>query len=138
MTAILDTGFIFALTDKTDDNHGRVLRVAQIIGDEPLVLPSVVIPEVCYLIGSRLGHKSMRDFLNNLIISKTQIEPLLEQDLKRVTQILESYADSHLDFVDAAVIAIAERLNIIRVLTIDRRDFSLIRPLHCNYFELLP
>jgi predicted nucleic acid-binding protein len=80
----------------------------------------------------------MRDFLNNLIISKTQIEPLLEQDLKRVTQILENYADSHLDFVDAAVIAIAERLNIIRVLTIDRRDFSLIRPVHCNYFELLP
>ena len=138
MTAILDTGFIFALTDKTDDNHVRVLRVAQIIGDEPLVLPSVVIPEACYLIGSRLGHKSMRDFLKNLIISKTQIEPLLEQDLKRVTQILENYADSHLDFVDAAVIAIAERLNIIRVLTIDRRDFSLIRPVHCNYFELLP
>ena len=138
MTAILDTGFIFALTDKTDDNHARVLRVAQIISDEPLVLPSVVIPEVCYLICSRLGHKAMRNFLNNLIISKTPIEPLLEQDLKRVTQILESYADSHLDFVDAAVIAIAERLNIIRVLTIDRRDFSLIRPVHCNYFELLP
>jgi predicted nucleic acid-binding protein len=46
MTAILDTGFIFALTDKTDDNHTRVLRVAQIIDDEPLVLPSVVIPNL--------------------------------------------------------------------------------------------
>ena len=31
MTAILDTGFIFALTDKTDDNHAHVLRVAQIM-----------------------------------------------------------------------------------------------------------
>jgi hypothetical protein len=79
----------------------------------------------------------MRNFLNNLIISKTQIEPLLEEDLKRVTQILENYIDSHLDFVDAAIIAIAERLNIICVLTIDKRDFSFIRPFHCNYFELL-
>ena len=62
MTAILDTGFIFALTDKTDDNHALVLMVAQIISDEPLVLPSVVIPEVCYIIGYRLGHKAMRNF----------------------------------------------------------------------------
>ena len=42
----LDTGFIFALTDKTDDNHSRVLRVAQIIGNENLVLLSVVIPNL--------------------------------------------------------------------------------------------
>jgi predicted nucleic acid-binding protein len=46
MTAILDTGFIFALTDKTDDNHARVLRVAQIIGNKTLVLPSIIIPNL--------------------------------------------------------------------------------------------
>jgi predicted nucleic acid-binding protein len=46
MTAILDTGFIFALTDKTDDNHARVLRIAQIIFNETLVLPLVIIPNL--------------------------------------------------------------------------------------------
>ena len=29
MTAILDTSFLFALTDKSDRNHERVLAVAQ-------------------------------------------------------------------------------------------------------------
>ncbi len=33
---------------------------------------------------------------------------------------------------------IAERLNITRIVTFDRRDFSVFRPSHCEYFELLP
>jgi uncharacterized protein len=43
-----------------------------------------------------------------------------------------------LDFTDAAIVAIAERSNITRILTLDRRDFTLIRPKHCDYFEILP
>jgi len=58
--------------------------------------------------------------------------------LKGVNQVLEKYADSQLDFVDAVIFAIAERLNITRVLPLDRRDFSIIRPKHCDYFEILP
>jgi len=43
-----------------------------------------------------------------------------------------------LDFVDALIAATAERLNIKQLLTLDRRDFQLIRPKHCGSFELLP
>ena len=60
------------------------------------------------------------------------------EDLSRVHQILESYADNQLDFTDAAIVAMAERLAITRVYTLDRRDFSIIRPKHCDYFEILP
>ena len=55
MTALLDTSFLFALTDKSDRNYQRVVSVIQTL-DEPLILPTVVLPEVCYLIASRLGH----------------------------------------------------------------------------------
>jgi predicted nucleic acid-binding protein len=137
MTFILDTSFLFALTDQSDRNHNRVLAVVQTI-NEPLLLPSVVLPEVCYLIASRLGHQAMRRFLANLAISDTQLEAMTTTDLERVNQILEQYADSQLDFVDAVIVTIAERLSINCVLTLDRRDFSLIRPRHCDYFEILP
>jgi uncharacterized protein len=53
MTAILDTSFLFALTDRSDRNHGRVLAVAQSV-NERLILPVPVLPEICYLIASRL------------------------------------------------------------------------------------
>lgn len=137
MTAILDTSFLFALTDQNDRNHDRVLAVAQTT-IEPLLLPMVVLPEVCYLIASRLGHQAMRRFLDNLTDSSTHLEAITALDLERVNQILEQYADSQLDFVDAVLVAIAERVGITRVLTLDRRDFSLVRPKHCDYFEILP
>jgi predicted nucleic acid-binding protein len=41
-------------------------------------------------------------------------------------------------FVDAIIVAIAERLNITRVLTLDVRDFRMFSPRHCAAFELLP
>ena len=137
MTAILDTSFLFALADQSDRNHNRVLAVAQTIS-EPLLLPVAVLPEICYLIASRLGHQAMRQFLANLVASNTQLESITLTDLERVNQILDQYADSQLDFVDAVIVAIAERKGINRVLTLDRRDFSLVRPRHCDYFELLP
>ena len=137
MTAILDTSFLFALTDQSDRNHHRVLTVAQIL-NETLILPTVVLPEVCYLVASRLGHKAMRVFLAKLLASDVQIESPLLEDLVRANEVLEQYADSHLDFTDAAIVALAERGNITRVLTLDQRDFTMVRPRHCDYFELLP
>jgi hypothetical protein len=137
MTAILDTSFLFALTDQGDRNHQRVLAVAQSI-NEPLVLPVAVLPEICYLIASRLGHQAMRRFVSSVTPERIQVKSVITEDLVRVHQILEQYADNQLDFTDAAIATIAERLNITRVYTLDRRDFSIIRPSHCDYFELLP
>ncbi|MGK7946209.1 MAG: type II toxin-antitoxin system VapC family toxin [Microcystaceae cyanobacterium] len=137
MTAILDTSFLFALTDQSDRNHQRVLTIAQSV-NEPLILPTVVLPEVCYLIASRLGHQVMRRFVSSITPDTVQVKPVIPEDFARINYILEQYADNKLDFTDAAIIVMAERLNITRVYTLDHRDFSIIRPSHCDYFELLP
>jgi len=63
---------------------------------------------------------------------------LMDGDMLRTAEILAQYQDSRIDFVDATVMAIAERENIKTVLTLDRRDFSLFRPKHCLSFTLLP
>jgi hypothetical protein len=80
----------------------------------------------------------MRRFVSSMTPDAVQVESVTTEDLVRVHQILEQYADNQLDFTDAASIAIAERLAITRVYTLIRRDFSVIRPNHCDYFELLP
>ena len=46
--------------------------------------------------------------------------------------------DSRIDFVDACVMAVAERFGSTKILTLDQRDFRLFRPRHCNSFEILP
>ncbi len=137
MNALLDTSFLFALANSKDRNHKRVLKFAQTV-NTGLVLPVSVLPEVCYLIGSRLGHDAMCHFLRQLIHSDVVLETVTLADLERSTEILNQYADARLDFVDATIVSIAERLNISCVLTLDRRDFSIIRPRHCPHFEILP
>jgi len=80
----------------------------------------------------------MRRFLSSMTPNAVQLESMFPEDLTRTHQILEQYADNQLDFTDAAVVATAERLSIIRIYTLDRRDFSIICPKHCDYFELSP
>ncbi len=60
------------------------------------------------------------------------------QDLARAADLLEKLADNKVDFVDCAIVAMAERLNLTKVLTVDRRHFTIFRPNHCDYFEISP
>lgn len=137
MSAILDTSFLLALSNPNDTNHKQVIGVARKLR-EPLILPISVLPEVCYLLASRVNHAAMRQLLQQLTKSETSLEVIDYTDLKRVNEILQQYSDSRLDFVDATIVAIAERRNITRILSLDRRDYTMIRPKHCPFFELLP
>jgi len=69
---------------------------------------------------------------------KLTLEIPHQEDYSRSAEIIRQYSDAKLDFVDTLIVAMAERLNITRVLTLDRRDFQLIRPKHCSAFEILP
>ncbi|MCD4738559.1 MAG: PIN domain-containing protein [Anaerolineae bacterium] len=79
----------------------------------------------------------MRLFVQRLEHSPLQFEVITKADVPRIYELLDQYSDMRLDFVDAAIVAIAERLNIRRILTVDG-DFHIIRPKHCDYFEALP
>ena len=137
MSAILDTSFLLAMSNPNDTNHEQVINVARKLR-EPLILPISVLPEICYLLASRVNHAAMRQLLQQLTKSETSLEVIDYTDLKRVNEILQQYSDSRLDFVDATIVAIAERRNITRILSLDRRDYTMIRPKHCPFFELLP
>jgi predicted nucleic acid-binding protein len=67
-----------------------------------------------------------------------QIQALTNADLSRVFQLLNKYQDRRMDFADAALVALAERMNIKTILTTDKRDFGIYRPKHTTVFELIP
>jgi predicted nucleic acid-binding protein len=103
-----------------------------------IYLPQSTLAEVGYLLTREGGNRLAAGFLARLPDSKFQVVALEAEDFRRTAQILEQYADSRIDFVDATIIAVAERLGVTRVLTIDQRDFRLIRPRHAPHFEILP
>jgi predicted nucleic acid-binding protein len=55
-----------------------------------------------------------------------------------MAELVETYADFPLGTTDAAVIAVAERLGIIEIATLDHRHFHAVRPRHTDAFTLLP
>lgn len=55
-----------------------------------------------------------------------------------MAELAERYADLGLGGTDASVVAIAERLGIDKIATLDRRHFSVVRPRHVEAFTLLP
>lgn len=134
--AVADTGFIVALTNTNDTAH--VSARQNFIRFEQIFLPQSTLTEILFLIRRDAGTATVINFLDSLYRSRLKLTCLNDHDIKRTTQLLKQYQDSRIDFVDASVMAMAERLEIRNILTLDRRDFSLVRPEKWDYFELYP
>lgn len=138
MAAVLvDTGPLYAIADRDDDWHLRTVNFTKTSRDE-FVIPVSVLPEAAYLLAAHLGAEAEQKLVQSVVNGEMTVEELTIQDLRRTLELLRRYEDARIGFVDATVVAIAERLKIQRILTTDRRDFSLVRPRHCKEFELLP
>jgi predicted nucleic acid-binding protein len=55
-----------------------------------------------------------------------------------MADLVEHYGDFQLGGTDASVIALAERMGAPVVITLDRRHFAAVQPLHRAAFDLLP
>lgn len=137
MKVLLDTGFAVALFNQGDLRHHDVLKVMQHTREDVL-FPVPATTETFYLLRRDAGTEVAVRFVSALASGSLLLENPLSQDYQRAAEIIRVYADTNLDFVDAIIVAIAERLNITRILTLDQRDFRIIRPRHCTAFELLP
>jgi predicted nucleic acid-binding protein len=138
MSFVMDTGFLLATANPNDRRHKEVTATFRYIRNEIVILPTPTIVELGIMMNRRLGQQATSRYIANLEKSPLIIEPLIRSDFARISELLLQHQDARLDFVDAAITAIAERLNIRRILTIDQRDFRMIRPKHCPYFEILP
>ncbi|MGH9315976.1 MAG: type II toxin-antitoxin system VapC family toxin [Thermoanaerobaculia bacterium] len=135
MPLLLDTGILYALADEDDDWHKPArdfLRKQRL----PLLTPVTVLPEVAYLLRSRLGPEAERLFVESVAAAELIAENLTAGDLARSAALLRQF--EFLGFVDASIVAVAERLRLRSIVTTDRRDFRRVRPRHVPAFELLP
>ena len=137
MPILADTGALLALLD-ADDKHHRTMVTYVTSSRELFLVPSPVVMELSYMLLENLGAEAELSFLRALANRELLLEHFTLPDLERAIEILEQYRDAELGMVDATVMAMAERLKIKTILTIDRRDFSLFRPRHCAAFTLVP
>src|ERR1051325_4563046 len=131
MAVLLDSGFLFASLNASESEHEATIRVLENIR-EPIVLPVPAITEITYLLARDINNEAAADFIASLASTELTLEIPHQEDYSRSAELLRQYSDAKVDFVDTMIVAITERLNITRVLTLDRRDFELISPNHCS------
>jgi predicted nucleic acid-binding protein len=134
---LLDTNIFLAALLPQDPAHILVRAALHELKAQRVVLQPVL-GELFYLVHQRANYTKAQQVLTRLRRGAFVRLALTDDDLDRMTEIMLEYQDAEFDFVDLALMAAAERLNIRTLYTLDRRDFSLYRPRHCPYFDLLP
>jgi predicted nucleic acid-binding protein len=94
--------------------------------------------EVDHFLGRFAGEQAFVAVLDQVRRGAFQIEDLTANDYERAVDLLRTYADLKVGFVDCAVLAVTERLGEPKLATLDRRHFGTMRPRHADALELLP
>ena len=135
MSLLLDTGPLIAAIDLSDKHHARCAALLESAG-RPLLVPTTVLVEVCWLLEERPDIEST--FLASVAAGEFEHVTVTAGDLARMAELVRTYADLPLGAVDASVVAVAERLGLRDVATLDRRHFTVVRPKHTTALNLLP
>lgn len=137
---LCDSGTLIAAATSNDvDHHACVelftgLRLAK----RRLLLPQTVVAEVGYMLATWVSTEVEAQFLDAIAEGDFELVDLEQEDFERMAELVRQYDDLPLGTTDASVIALAERLGIHEVATIDRRHFTVVRPSHVDALILLP
>lgn len=134
---LVDTGPLVAIGDRASKDHQACLDALR-AARPPRLVPGPVIAEVCFMLEREVGTGAEALFLRSFssgFLSPLDIEVA---DLERAAELVETYADLPLGGTDACIVALAERLEVAEVATIDRRHFSVVRPRHVEAFTIVP
>ena len=135
---LVDTGPLVALFDPRDGQHRRCRDVLRDVGASLLTTVPVLVETFHMLTPDSPGAQRLRDFLRQRGL---RVWFLDEPAMGRALDLMDRYADHPMDLADASLVVAAEVLDIRRIFTLDRGDFStyrVSRGKHQAAFEIIP
>jgi predicted nucleic acid-binding protein len=132
---LIDAGPLVALISVADRHH-RVCHQTLKTLEEPIGTVWPALTEAMYLLRtSWAAQQALWEMVERGTIT---LVPLDIDDVPRMRELMEKYRDLPMDLADAALVRIAEREGIRCVFTLDRRDFTIYRPIGIGRFSILP
>jgi len=120
---LIDSGPLIALFDATDRYH--MASVNFIKQNKARLISSLAsITETLHLLG--FSRCAQADFLTWINAGAVNIETIANEDLVNIKNMMVKYSDLPMDFADACLIHLGDKLNIDCIATIDR-DFDIYR-----------
>jgi len=137
VAVLVDTGVFVSAADTHEPGHEACAELLRAHRGE-MVVPAPVVAETAWLIESRLGPTAEARFLALITTDDVAVVDLSIADYQRCITLIATYADMGLGVVDSSVVTVAENLKLTTIATLNRRDFRVVRPAHCDAFELIP
>jgi predicted nucleic acid-binding protein len=132
---LVDAGPLIALVD-ADDRHHQACASSFAAVRETLGTVWPVLAEAMYQVSDvRDGPAAIWQLIER---GAVRILPLDEEDVPRIRELMEKYADLPMDLADAALVRVAERDGLRKVFTVDRRDFTTYRLKGGRRLSILP
>ena len=132
---LVDTGPLVALFDPSDAARDSCRDCLADLERADLVTTDAVITEAMYLLA--FSARAQVALLTLLAEGKPRVEAMSPSDHKRASELIERYASLPMDYADATIVVLAERLKTTRVFTLDRKDFSIYRARRAR-FRIVP
>jgi len=133
--ALIDTGAILALVDRSDEWH-KPCTAAYDRARLPLLTTQAVLTEVFHL--TRGDRRQIGSIWILLRSGAIEMSPIAHHELPQVHALMDDYADRPMDFADATLVHLAARESISMVLTVDHDDFETYRLPGRKKFMILP
>ena len=120
---LIDSGPLIALFDRSDKYHQASMEFIQKNRSE-LVTTIASITEVLHLLD--FSRDAQVDFLSWVDAGAVTVEPITADDFQEIRALIVKYSDLPMDFADACLVFLGEKMNVSEVATIDR-DFDVYR-----------
>jgi len=121
---LVDAGPLVALVDADDQHHAKCVAALKDFR-EPMATVWPPLTEAMYLLADL--PQAQEAIWEMLARGALQLLPLDSSDAPRMRELMRKYANRPMDLADAALLRVAERENIRKIFTVDRRDFSVYR-----------
>jgi predicted nucleic acid-binding protein len=123
---LIDAGPLLATINRNDNRHAESAELLRRL-DAPFYTTLAVVTEAMHLLGRYTGPPGQAALWRLILRGDLMVEHPTQRDLQRMADLMDRYADRPMDFADASLVAIAERLGLDRIVTLDRTDFSIYR-----------
>jgi predicted nucleic acid-binding protein len=134
---VIDTSGLVAFFDSSDAHHHRASAVVG-ADDGPFLVSPYVVAELDDLVATRRGVHQELAVLSELSSGAWELPAFGPADLAEARDVIDRYRDLEIGAADASLVVLARRYRTNRLLTLDRRHFSVVRTADGRAFDLLP
>lgn len=134
---IADTSGLISFFTESDPDHEGVVAWIETNSRDMVVSP-FVLAEVDYLVATRKGVAAELAVLRELAGGAYLLPAIGARDLATAIDVVDRYRELDIGIADASIVVLADRYRTNTVLTLDRRHFSVLRPLAGGRFTLVP